>query len=669
MNPSDTSEMTEISNPTSGYHATRLEETDVVFCSEWNRQKSKPVTNSISPVTRRISSMDTTVFNAAQECNIDALREHSGQLHQMLTPTKNTVLHVHIACVGSERLTKPEELLKSAEVVREMLKMCQPLLLQPNQSGDTALHLAARYGHADIVGVLIQAAKDWRGDLEEGISSNELCHQCLIRSTNEEKNTALHEAVQFNHQDVVKILTREDPEFIYSANDAGETPLYMAAERRYRKLVFDILNTCTSPSYQGPNGLTALHMAAIHGDEEITRRLLEKEMTLAVAEDVYGWTPLHMAAFGGHVSIVKQILECDKSTVYIGDNDKMTPVHHAAKDGRVDVLRQLRLYCPDSFELTDVKGRNALHHAILANKGKVEEFVRVDPWLSSILLNGKDFEGNTPLHQIAISEKYDGLRFISDDRVDKMAFNNNNKNALSIIAGKTNSQWKTNLQQALITDGANVSLRVLSKANGAKNVDVNKGDGGVKQAYVNNLDNGGGESNYKEIKESHLVVSTLIATVTFAAGFTVPGGYQSEKGPDQGFAILSRNAAFQAFVITNTLAMTMSSCAVLIRFFIPLQRREFTFGTVPFGTAIFLTMYALVAMVVAFLTGTYAVLGGHSSFGLAIAALVVGCFFFFALAAFVFFPAFASLRTSMGEAHDCIFSVFENLCRGNLSMS
>lgn len=132
----------------------------------------------------------------------------------------------------------------------------------------------------------------------------------------------------------------------------------------------------------------------------------------------------------------------------------------------------------------------------------------------------------------------------------------------------------------------------------------------------------------KEMKEAHLVVSALIATVTFAAAFSVPGGYQSEKGPDQGFAVLTRNAAFKAFVITDTLAMTMSSCAVMISFFLSLRRLQLIHGSNPFVGAIGLTTYALIAMAVAFLTGTYAVLG-HSSIALAIAACVLGCYFCF----------------------------------------
>lgn len=43
---------------------------------------------------------------------------------------------------------------------------------------------------------------------------------------------------------------------------------------------------------------------------------------------------------------------------------------------------------------------------------------------------------------------------------------------------------------------------------------------------------------WNKAKETHLLVATLLATVTFAAAFTMPGGYQSEKGLDQGAIVL-----------------------------------------------------------------------------------------------------------------------------------
>ncbi|XP_062022286.1 protein ACCELERATED CELL DEATH 6-like [Rosa rugosa] len=162
------------------------------------------------------------------------------------------------------------------------------------------------------------------------------------------------------------------------------------------------------------------------------------------------------------------------------------------------------------------------------------------------------------------------------------------------------TDWKRN-KRGLIKSGARLGQRVSRDKDDDTEVHVKKGDE---------------DPLYKEIKESHLVVSTLITTVAFAAAFTMPGGYQSEKGPDQGFAVLSRNAAFKAFVITNTLAMSMSACAVMIRLFSSTKGEVLVSQS--FDIALSLTSDAMHYMWIAFLTGTYAVLGGHS-LGLAIA--------------------------------------------------
>lgn len=51
-----------------------------------------------------------------------------------------------------------------------------------------------------------------------------------------------------------------------------------------------------------------------------------------------------------------------------------------------------------------------------------------------------------------------------------------------------------------------------------------------------------------------MLVSTLIATVTFAAGFTMPGGYNGSE-PDHGMGTLLNKLTFQVFVICDTVAM------------------------------------------------------------------------------------------------------------------
>lgn len=148
----------------------------------------------------------------------------------------------------------------------------------------------------------------------------------------------------------------------------------------------------------------------------------------------------------------------------------------------------------------------------------------------------------------------------------------------------------------------------------------------VEEEDVQNFNNERNRGfDLEKVQESTLVVATLIATMTFAAGFTLPGGYVSNDGPLQGSAILSRNAAFQAFMVTDTLAMVLSSVSVLIQFF-SISRQGQINKAKHLTKAYYLTMSSMGAMVIAFVTGTYAVLA--PSVALAVATCVIGLSFF-----------------------------------------
>ncbi|XP_028089646.1 uncharacterized protein LOC114289993 [Camellia sinensis] len=121
---------------------------------------------------------------------------------------------------------------------------------------------------------------------------------------------------------------------------------------------------------------------------------------------------------------------------------------------------------------------------------------------------------------------------------------------------------------------------------------------------------------------NHLIVATLVATMAFTAGFTMPGGYNGNDGPNQGRAILTREAAFKAFMVTDAMAMSLSFSAVLIHFYVTIiDNRDEVRKLV--DIAAYLLIYAAIAMVLAFATGTYAVLAHSSS--LAISVCVIGC--------------------------------------------
>jgi hypothetical protein len=205
--------------------------------------------------------MDPVLFKAAEAGDIGPFENYHTCLDQLLTPDENTILHVYLGNQSRE----PE----STDFVDKILEMCPPLLLQANKKGEIPLHLAARYGHSNVVGVLIERAEALPTDPESGVSEAKK----MLRMTNDEQDTALHEAARNMRSHVVEILTEEDPEFSYSANVHGETPLYIAASiitrrrEEREKVVDEILGNCISVDYGGPNGRTALHAASAVGDD------------------------------------------------------------------------------------------------------------------------------------------------------------------------------------------------------------------------------------------------------------------------------------------------------------------------------------------------------------------------------------------------------------------
>ncbi|KAJ8756194.1 hypothetical protein K2173_024741 [Erythroxylum novogranatense] len=525
--------------------------------------------------------------------------------------------------------------------------MCPDLLRKINGKDEIPLHIAARHGHSDVVETLLKwCRKDHENDLEKG---NGAVRGMLVM-TNKAKDTALHEAVRYNHIDVVVALTKGNLNVPYDANLDGESPLYLAVERGYAEVIDAMLKESSSWAHGGPNGRTTLHAAVLHNNTVLTRTLLkevERKEMLTRKSDKKGWIPLHYAAYFGYVAIVKRLLKEDKSSACIPTTtEKMTAIHLAASRGKLSIMCELISSCPRCCELVDRKGWNVVHFAVISENKQVVDYVLSSPLLRN-LINERNSEGNAPLHLLIDSGIYMSS-FIRHPRVDRLAFNARNLNCLDIILSKEGVLWEQREAANCLREcGARQGKRVIIERNDWKEegskvapddnrhrnekdikaiIAIDDSSKVVSKSYSRRKyeDNDTIMKQIKDARESHLIVATLIATVSFAAGFTMPGGYKSD-GPDEGGAILTRSKAFQAFVITNTVSMMLSSSAVFAHFFMAIsQDKKLVYPM--FTLALTLTFLAMIAMVIAFISGTYSVLAHVQA--LAISTCVLACSFF-----------------------------------------
>ena len=131
---------------------------------------------------------------------------------------------------------------------------------------------------------------------------------------------------------------------------------------------------------------------------------------------------------------------------------------------------------------------------------------------------------------------------------------------------------------------------------------------------------------YKDRVNTLLLVSTLVATVTFAAGFTMPGGYNSSD-PSAGMAIFLMRNMFHMFVICNTIAMYTAILAAII--LIWAQLGDLNLMDTAFRFALPLLGLALYAMSFGFMAGVSLVVSNLH--WLAIVVFIIGIICLFSL--------------------------------------
>ncbi|TYI88526.1 hypothetical protein E1A91_D04G216500v1, partial [Gossypium mustelinum] len=560
-----------------------------------------------------ITHMDTSLYMAAAKGNIEEFNNRQGlQLESLKTPNfgsnlgccmltiastpnHDNLLHVNLATQENAiwlfdsvhslfkflpiryvpfhrylsifiSMIKREN---KSDFIEQILSKCPSLLFQTNAKGQTHLHVAARYGHSAIVKLLIKScAKARDGDLELGMDQVSAVRE-MLRITDQESNTALHEAAGCGNVEVVKALLEfEDPDFPYSANKKQEAPLYIAARRRGSgRLLTLLFDKFKSTPHGGSHGRTALHAAAMAGDAEAVKVILKKG-NLTKERDEDGHTPLHYAAhLGLGISVVEELLKWDVSAAYIGDKKRgMTPLLMAARQGHLGTVSKILSLCPDCCEKVDNKGLSLLHYLAFR--------VPSSPLRSSFF---KYSSGESVYGSFRNLRKLEGAFGMTPQEV---------YNALRYEKHHHKQKQIKELLEEIEND------QVAEEP--------------VCPFLIQNVST---ESLGKQ-REAHLIVAALIATVAFSVAITVPGGLQSEKGSEQGTPLLIHEAAFKAFIVTNAMAFTFSVSALFTHFGVLdnlLSQFKFFQRTIFFRTqpVSWILGYATLAMVIAFSTGSY----------------------------------------------------------------
>eukprot|EP00038_Savillea_parva_P030329 m.77084 g.77084 ORF g.77084 m.77084 type:complete len:1322 (+) comp9113_c0_seq1:214-4179(+) len=308
-----------------------------------------------------------------------------------------------------------------------------------NAHGETALFLAAKYGHLDCAKRVSQAGAKREHADKQGRSplfvAAEHGHLDLVRYLNEagaskykqakDGRTALYAACEHGHLNVVLYLLQATAErerrsrtrattaekkdgadgkegdnmastmrveFKDRPNKVGVTPLAIAAKKNHADVVRYLLKLGAQKEKADDFGLTPLMMAAQHENVslDIVEALLEAGASVHV-KDHREQTALYKAAMSNNADTVRLLLR-HRAKVDDTTSDGWTPLHVAASKGHTEVIGILLSHRanPSAETLT---GATPLQLA--AEHGFFDALLRLQTAANNV--NKEDMDGATPL--------------------------------------------------------------------------------------------------------------------------------------------------------------------------------------------------------------------------------------------------------------------------------
>ncbi|KAL5198130.1 hypothetical protein ABZP36_001642 [Zizania latifolia] len=412
---------------------------------------------------------------------------------------------------------------------------------------------------------------------------------------NKAGNTPLHEAVKHQWSTLALKMLEMEPISAHIPNKEMQSPMHIAAREGLDDVVVNILEYPWVPvhdEFSAASNGTALHQAVLGGHIKVVKILLAKikrELTID-QKDSNGNTALHYAVQKNDARMVMTLLEHKEDLAYKCNIDRQSALHVAAYYGSTAAMVELLIHCPDVAEMLDKDGRNALHITVL--NGKLDAFKCLLSHVQSVEVINR---GDTPLHLAAkLSRIRSAIILLEDRRVDPCLLNRDGQSARTLVEERVVATGKMDANLLYLWEKLKKS-----EATRCKNKNLPP-DVTYQSLRDRRAASSSGNDEYFQLGiETYTVVASLIATVTFAATFTMPGGYNQISGT----AIHADRTAFKIFVLSNTVAMCSS--VVVVFCFIWAWRDPLKFKLRPLTWGHRLTVVACHAMIISLMTSVY----------------------------------------------------------------
>uniref|UniRef100_A0A8R7U1J2 PGG domain-containing protein n=2 Tax=Triticum urartu TaxID=4572 RepID=A0A8R7U1J2_TRIUA len=307
--------------------------------------------------------------------------------------------------------------------------------------------------------------------------------------------------------------------------------MFIAVMRDFPR-VFKRLLEIPDSAHGGKNSRNALHAAARNGNSDIAKKIMGKRPWLATEADEAENTPTMLAVIYAKVGVLRVLLEHDSSLGYEISKKGNPLLCVAAFRGHVNVATELLHHCPDApYRNTRGNMFTCLHEAVQQDHMEFVEFIlEAETTQLRKVVNMQDIDGKTALHH-AVQKCNPKMvaALLSRKDIDKTVIDK--------FSGSAVRELSNNMHHVKTVNWNEVIMR-MSEADPHDATALHNLYVEAKQLAIYES-----RKNVKSLTKTYTtntsLVAILITTITFAAAFTLPGGYSSARD-SEGLPVMTR---------------------------------------------------------------------------------------------------------------------------------